>query len=85
MERLVQPVRMSTKGELVIPIPQEVRRRMGLRAGDSLILVAGDDEAILMTARRYAESLRGIGRGIYGATREEIDAYVRGERETWTK
>ncbi len=58
---------------------------MGLKSGDKLVIVEGDREATLMTARRYAERLRGVARGIYGRTRAEIDAYVREERGTWRR
>ncbi len=81
MARVVRPVRVSTKGQVVIPLG--VRRKLGIKAGDRLVIVSGDSEAIIMKAKRYAESLRGMGKGLYGKTREEIDAYVRGEREAW--
>lgn len=74
-------IRVSTKGQVVIPL--EIRRSMGIRPGDRLIIIGGDQAAVLMKAKRYAESLRGIAGGVYGGTREEIDAYVRGERQTW--
>ncbi len=76
-------VRMSTKGQIVIPL--EIRRRMGVKPGDDLVIIGGDGEVTLMTAKRYAESLRGTAQGIYGRTREEIDAYVREERRTWPR
>jgi len=81
MVPVAKSVRVSTKGQVVIPL--EVRRRLGIKPGDHLVVVSGDTEAILMKARRYAESLRGIGGGVFGKTREQIDAYVRGERQTW--
>ena len=81
MRRTTRTVRVSTKGQVVIPL--EVRRRLGIRPGDNLVIVSGEDEAILMKARRYAERLRGMGKGLYGRNREEIDAYVRGERQAW--
>lgn len=81
MARVVRPVRVSTKGQVVIPLG--VRRKLGIKAGDQLVIVSGDTEAIIMKAKRYAESLRGMGKGLYGKTREEIDAYVQGEREAW--
>jgi AbrB family looped-hinge helix DNA binding protein len=74
---------MSTKGQIVIPL--EIRRRMGVKPGDDLVIIVGDGEVTLMTAKRYAESLRGTAQGIYGRTREEIDAYVREERRTWPR
>ncbi len=76
-------VRVSTKGQVVIPLP--VRRQLGIEPGDQLVIVGGENEAILMKAKRYAESLRGIGAGVYGRTREDIDAHVRGERRSWEK
>ena len=83
MVRTYRPVRVSTKGQVVIPLA--IRRRLGIKPGDQLVIVGGEHEAVLMKATRYAESLRGIARGIYGRTREEVDAYVRGERRTWEK
>ncbi len=81
MARVVKLIRVSTKGQVVIPLG--VRRKLGIKAGDYLVIVSGESEAIIMKAKRYAESLRGMGKGLYGKTREEIDAYIRGERETW--
>lgn len=78
-----RPVKVSTKGQVVIPLA--IRRRLGIKPGDRIVIVGGESEAILMKARRYVESTRGIGKGIYGKTREEIDAYVRGERRTWER
>lgn len=83
MVPLAKPVRLSTKGQIVIPL--EVRRRMRIKPGDNLVIVGGESEATLMTAKRYAESLRGTASGVYGRTRKEIDAYVRGERQTWSR
>jgi len=78
-----EPVRVSTKGQVVIPLA--IRRRLGIKLGERLVIVGGENEAILMKAKRYAESLRGMGGGIYGTSRESIDAYVRGERQTWRR
>ena len=83
MVRTYRPVRVSTKGQVVIPLA--IRRRLGIKPGDQLVIVGGEHEAVLMKAKRYAESLRGIARGVFGRTREEVDAYVRGERRTWEK
>src|SRR3989454_12619151 len=79
MARMVKPVRISTKGQVVIPLG--VRRKLGIKAGGRLVIVSGQDEALIMKAKRYAESIRGMGKALYGKTREEIESYVRGERE----
>lgn len=76
-------VRLSTKGQIVIPLP--VRQQLGLKPGDHLFVVEGEDEIVLMTAKRYAESLRGVARGAYGRTREEVATYLAGERRTWRR
>lgn len=81
MALVAKSIRVSTRGRIVIPL--EVRRYLGIRLGDNLVVVAGDDEVVIMRPKRYAESLRGSGRGIYGKTRAKIDEYIRGERKTW--
>ena len=78
MARIVRPIRVSTKGQMIIPVA--VRRKLSIKPGDQLVIVSGDSEAIIMKPKRYAESLRGVGKGLYGKIREEIDAYVQGER-----
>ena len=83
MVRVAKSVRVSRRGQVVIPI--EVRRPLGIRAGDTVVIVSGDHEAIVMKPGRYAESLKGMAKGIFGRTREEIDAFVRAERQAWGK
>ena len=41
----VATTRMSSKGQVVIP--EDVRRRLGLKAGSQFVVVAGDDAVIL--------------------------------------
>ena len=83
MVRVAKSVRVSRRGQVVIPI--EVRRQLGIRAGDTVVIVSGDHEAIVMKPGRYAESLKGMAKGMFGRTREEIDALVRAERQAWGK
>lgn len=80
MTFIVKQVHLSTNGRVVLPL--EVRKRMGLKPGDRLVVIGEDDTATLMTPKGYAESLRGAARGAYGRSRAEIDAYVRRERRT---
>ena len=77
----VRRVRVSTKGQIVIPLA--VRQKLGIKTGDSLFVLGGDEQVMLMTARRYAERLRGTAKGAYGRTREEVATYLAGERRTW--
>lgn len=41
----VATTRMSSKGQVVIP--EDVRRRLGLKAGTQFVVVAGDDAVVL--------------------------------------
>lgn len=41
----VATTRMSSRGQVVIP--EDVRRRLGLKAGSQFVVVAGDDAVIL--------------------------------------
>ncbi len=72
--------RMSSKGQVVVP--REVRRKLQLKPGDSVVFVVDDGVSL----QSYAESLhqlRGLGRGIYGSTAEAVDRYIHEERATW--
>jgi len=42
--------RVSTKGQVVIPAP--LRRRLGIRAGDSLEIAVEDDRVVLKPGKR---------------------------------
>lgn len=42
----VATTRMSSKGQVVIP--ENVRRRLGLKAGSQFVVVASDDAVVLM-------------------------------------
>lgn len=57
MAPIARQVRLSTKGQIVLPL--DVRKRMGLRPGDRLVVVGEDHIATFMTPKRYAENLRG--------------------------
>src|SRR5438093_114569 len=61
MARIIRPVRVSTKGQMIIPV--EVRRKLSIKPGDQLVIVSGDSEAIIMKPKRYAESPPWGGQG----------------------
>lgn len=47
LARVIDGTRMSSKGQVVIP--EDVRNRLGLRAGVQFVVVAGSDVVILKT------------------------------------
>jgi antitoxin PrlF len=68
--------RMSSKGQ--VTIPQEVRERLGLRAGDRVEFVKEDGRTVLRPMREQVPSFREfIGILPYFKSREEINAWVR--------
>ena len=63
--------RVSTRGRVTIPI--EIRRRLGLRPGTSLIVREEEGCIVVMTMESYVRSLRGVlkGKGMMERLREE--------------
>ena len=69
-------VKISSKNQIVIP--REARDALRLRAGSKLLVVVCGETVILRPKpKRYADAIRGIGRGIYPA------GYLDSERKSW--
>jgi hypothetical protein len=56
---------------------------MGLERGSRLLFEFDPEVPDVVRIRRLRRSYLGVARGVYGGTSEEIDAYVRGERQSW--
>lgn len=78
LERIV---RLSKKGQLVLP--KTIRDGLGVKEGDRLIILKKDDYVILTTPEKFAAATRGILKDTWGKSKEEIEAYLDGERESW--
>lgn len=75
-------VKLSSKNQIVIP--KEVRRRLGVGAGDELVVrVRGERIELAPRPRSYTQAALGLGSEVW----QGVDAvkYVRGEREAWEK
>lgn len=75
-EATVTTATISSKNQ--ISLPAHVLREMGIGPGDRLAVSREDDRIVLRPrpkdwVKHYAGSLKGL----YGASREEMDAYVR--------
>jgi bifunctional DNA-binding transcriptional regulator/antitoxin component of YhaV-PrlF toxin-antitoxin module len=66
-----------------VTVPHRIAELMGLRPGTRLIFDLDPDDPDVVHVRRLRESYAGVARGIYGATEEEVDEYLRGERASW--
>lgn len=73
-------VKLSAKYQIVIP--REARRRLGLEAGDGLLVeVQGNALLLVPRPRSYAKRLRGLHKDVW----RDVDAaaYVSEERKGW--
>ncbi len=73
-------VTLSAKHQIVIP--RDVRRRLGLAAGDGLLVeVHGNTILLVPKPKSYAKRLRGLHKGVWA----DVDAttYLREERKGW--
>ena len=66
-----------------ITIPREVRRRLGLRAGDVIYLALEGERVVLRGARGgWTESTRGLGADLWKEEGGGANAIER-ERDSW--
>jgi AbrB family looped-hinge helix DNA binding protein len=67
---------LSAKNQIVIP--KEAREKLGLKAGDKLIVTVLNGKVIVFEKpKSYADALLGFAPGLYG------DDYLKKERESW--
>ena len=61
-------------------------KQLGLQAG-GLMVARVDDGKIVLTPRPRSliEYLETFPKGVYGRTKEDIDAYIRGVRRGWDR
>jgi AbrB family looped-hinge helix DNA binding protein len=72
--------KLTSKGQ--VTVPREVRRALGVRAGDRLVFES-DDQGVRVRAVRTQSSFakyRGIGNPGIGSGRKSIGSWLRGLR-----
>ena len=73
-------VRVSRKFQ--IAVPSEVRRKLGIHAGDTLIIdVQGEHAVLLREPEDWAEKSFGLHKEIWHGI--DVDQHLREEREAW--
>ena len=78
----MQRVKVSSKFQ--IAVPAEVRRRLGIRAGDTLLVeVFGRHAVLLREPEDWANNLVGLHREIWEGI--DTDEYLRRERGAWAE
>jgi AbrB family looped-hinge helix DNA binding protein len=77
-KKLTARAKITSKGQVTIPV--EIRRALGVGAGDELVFEEGK-HGVVVTPRRAGESVfakyQGIGNPGIGSGREQILAYFR--------
>jgi AbrB family looped-hinge helix DNA binding protein len=79
---MIALVKLSSRHQVVIP--KKVRKRLGLHAGDQLVVeVEGEKVVLHPRPKNYTDYMLGLGKKVW----QRIDAteYVRKERESWEK
>ena len=74
-------VRLGKKGQ--IAIPKALRDNMGITTGDLLLITAEGDQILITLPEKYAETTRGILKGMWGNTPDQVQAYLAEERDSW--
>lgn len=74
-------VKLSRKGQIVIP--KEIRENLGIKAGTRLTATLKQGEIILTPPEKYAKQTRGLLKGTWGRTKEQIEDYLAKERDNW--
>jgi antitoxin ChpS len=79
-----KPVMSTISSKNQITLPARLLRELGIGAGDRVsIRVDGDRLILRPRPKDWADYYGGSMRGVYGDTKEEIDAYIREVREGW--
>ncbi len=78
---MVKVVKLSSKGQIVVP--REIREKLGIKPGMKLTIRLRGEEICLLTPEKYSEITRGLLKGTWGKTKEEVEKYLEKERATW--
>ena len=75
-------VRVKVSKKHQIQVPSEIRKQLGIKSGDELLVeVRGSYAVLLPEPRVYTERLRGLHREVWDGV--EPQEHVRRERQAW--
>jgi len=78
---MAETVKVSKRHQ--ISVPSAVRKRLGIKQGDKLLVeVKGDIIILLREPRDYVDHLSGLHEEIWRDV--NVDEYLEGERTAWT-
>lgn len=75
-------VKISSKNQ--IAVPAELRKKLGVGPGDTLIVEVCDDHAYIMPEPKdWVKAMRGLHKEIWAGI--DVDKYIREERDSWDR
>jgi AbrB family looped-hinge helix DNA binding protein len=77
----IKMVKLGKKGQIVIP--KVLRDKIGIGTGDLLLITAEGDRISIIPPEKYAKMTRGLLKGLWGNTPDEVKAYIEMERKSW--
>jgi len=79
---VAQTVKISKRHQ--ISVPSAVRKRLGIKQGDRLLVeVKGDMMILLREPSDYVDHLSGLHKEVWREV--DVDEYLEGERTAWTE
>jgi len=78
---LAKIVKLSKKGQIVLPA--EIREKMGIGVGNNVVIFERGCEVVILTPEKYSQYTKGLIKGVWGSTKEEVESYIKEERDSW--
>ena len=78
---LTRMVKLSKKGHIILP--KEIREKLNMKEDGRVVMILQEDRVVLTTPELYSKSTRGLMKGTWGGNREEVEEYIRKERDSW--
>lgn len=74
-------VRLGKRGRIVIP--KALRESIGIKTGNLLLITAESNQLLITPLGKYAETTRGLLKGMWVHNPDEVEAYLAEERDSW--
>jgi len=60
-----------------------MREKLGIKENDKIMMILDENGIVITTPGLYAQRSKGLLKGTWGKSKEEIEAYINGERKSW--
>jgi AbrB family looped-hinge helix DNA binding protein len=84
MTARAESAELTISSKRQITLPAAMARKLGIEPGHKIVAVLGNGAIVLKPRPQdWLEYITSGPHGVYGRTKEEVDAYVREVREGW--